>query len=507
MMRRLGLIGGVAAALTLGACAAGPDYVRPATRVAAAGTFVDPGATTVATPAVPADPRWWRLYDDPTLDRLVADALAYNTDVRAAVATLRQARGVLSEARTARLPTTDASASYNRRRIGVGAIAGSIPQAAGDTDNPATPSHFDFDFFQAGFDAAYEVDLFGRVSRSIEAARSDTDAAAADLDAARIAVAAEVARSYALACANAAQADVARETAALQDRTLDLTRRLLTGGRGTQREVDQATVLAENARASVPAFEAERRAALYALAALTGRPPAELDPTAAQCRTIPEMRVAIPAGDGATLLARRPDVRAAERRLAAQTARIGVATAALYPSISLAGSTTLGSTRFNDLGKSPSFGFSLGPLISWRFPNISVARAQIRQAEAATSVALARFDGAVLTALTETEQALARYAGAIERLASLGRAASAAGSAAAVSRLRFDSGRDSFLQLLDAERDRASARTALAQGQQAVVEAQVALFQALGGGWENAPPVAGEPITAVARPTDAAAVR
>ncbi|MEH3108053.1 MAG: efflux transporter outer membrane subunit [Sphingomonas fennica] len=490
MKRRLGLIGSALAALSLGACAAGPDYVRPETRVTAAGDFVDRGGTTVATPAAAADPRWWRLYDDPTLDRLVADALAYNTDVRAAVATLRQARAVLSEARTARLPTTDASASYNRRRIGIAAVAGSLPTAAPGT-GAGTPSHFDFDFFQAGFDAAYEVDLFGRVSRSVEAARGDTEAAAADLDAARIAVAAEVARSYALACANAAQADVARETAALQDRTLDLTRRLLAGGRGTQREVDQAAVLAENARATVPSFEAERRAALYALAALTGRPPAELDPTAAQCRQVPQIRVAIPVGDGATLLARRPDVRGAERRLAAQTARIGVATAALYPSISLAGSTTLGNQRFGDLAKSSSFGLSLGPLISWRFPNISAARAQIRQAEAGTEAALARFDGTVLTALTETEQALARYAGAIERIAALGRAEGAASNAAAISRLRFDTGRDSFLQLLDAERDRASARTALAQAQQAVVESQVALFQALGGGWENAPPPAG----------------
>lgn len=473
----------------LSACAVGPDYVRPAPRPATTGAFVDPAVARLSTTDAGGD--WWRLFDDPTLDRLVADALAHNTSVRLAAANLQQARAVLSEARGARLPTTNVTASAQRRRIGTGALAGQGFGQGTGTGIPADgPSGFEFDFFQAGFDAAYEIDLFGRVSRSVEAARGDAEAAAADLDAARIAVAAETARTYATACASADQAAVARETAQVQSRTRDLTQRLLDGGRGTRREVDQATVLAQNALAQVPGFEAERRAALYALAVLTGRPPAELDGAAAQCAVPPRATRPIPVGDGAALLARRPDVRAAERRLAAQTARIGVATAALYPSISLGGAATLGATRIGDLGKASSFGFSLGPLISWSFPNISIARARIRQAEAGTAAALATFDGAVLTALSETEQALARLSGAVDREAALARSAAAAENAAKLSRLRFDSGRDSFLQLLDSERERAAARAALAQGRAAVAEAQVGLFAALGGGWETAPPVA-----------------
>ncbi|RZI60285.1 MAG: TolC family protein, partial [Zymomonas sp.] len=262
--------------------------------------------------------------------------------------------------------------------------------------------------------------------------------------------------------------------------------------------VDQATVVAESARAQVPSFEAERRASLYALAVLTGRPPADVDDAAAQCAVTPRVERLIPIGDAQALLARRPDVRAAERRLASQTARIGVATAALYPSISLAGSATLGAQNAGDLGKGSSFGFSLGPLISWSFPNISVARARVRQAEAGTAGLLARFDGTVLTALSETEQALARYAGTLDRDASLRRAATAADNAARLSRLRFDTGRDSFLQLLDAERERANARALLAQARAAVADAQVALFKALGGGWEAAPRI----VTGVSIRTD-----
>jgi NodT family efflux transporter outer membrane factor (OMF) lipoprotein len=475
----------LACATALTGCAVGPDYRRPEPQRAAAGAFVDPGTMRVDT-AQPAG-AWWHLFNDPVLDRLIGDALTYNSDVRIASANLRQARAILSEARSARLPTTDTSASYTRQRIGAGAAAS---RGVVTTPGADTPSGFEFDFFNVGFDASYEVDLFGRVSRSIEAARADTAASAAALDAARIAVAAETARSYAQACGFANQADVARETVRLQERTLSLTSRLREAGRGTRREVDQATVLAEQARAQVPSFEAERRASLYALAALTGRPPAEIDAAAAACTAPPRVTATIPVGDGAALLARRPDVRQAERLLAADTARIGVATAALYPSISLGGSASLGAQKIGDLGKASSFSFSLGPLISWSFPNISVARARIRQAEATTESSLARFDGTVLTALREVEQALARYAGELDRNAALARADAAAASAAEIARLRFNTGRDSFLLLLDAERDRATARAALASSNARLSDAQVSLFKALGGGWEAPPETA-----------------
>lgn len=482
-MKRLSLL----TAALLAGCSVGPTYERPQTPPAAAAAFVDPGMTKVSPGAVEGE--WWRLFADPTLDRLVVEALAHNTDIRQASANLKRARAILSESRGARLPGTSTSAGYTRSRTGAESVQGSLPAGVDGVEG---------DFFQVGLDASYEIDLFGRVSRSIEAARGDVDAAQAALDAARVAVAAETARTYASACGFAAQAAVARETVQLQSRTLDVTQRLFDAGRGTIRDVDQARVLAENARAQVPAFEAERRAALYALATLTGRPPAELDAQADQCATPPGVSALIPVGDGQALLARRPDVRQAERELAADTARVGVATAALYPSIQLLGSVSLGAQSLDDLGKSSSFNFSFGPLLSWNFPNLTAARARVRQAEAGAEASLAAFDGTVLAALREVEQALARYSGEIERNVALRRADTAATNAARIAVLRFEAGRDSLLQRIDAERERASARATLAQSNAALAEAQVALFKALGGGWETAP----EPVRREATPAN-----
>ena len=494
-------------ALALSACAVGPNYKPPVVQADAQQPFVEGQASTMLS-GQPLPAKWWEMFQDPALDRLIEDAFAYNTDIRVAAGNLRRARGALSEARAGRLPTTDLSAGYSRVRVGAdSASAGSTTGAGtgigtgtgtgagGGTgtvpgETPGEPSHFDFNYYQAGFDASYELDLFGRVSRSIEAARGDAMAAQAALDGARISIAAQVAQSYADACGYAAQADVARETARLQGNTLMLTQRLLDAGRGTRRDVDQSAVLVEQANAQVPQLEAERRAQLYALAALTGRPPAEIDGEASACRLVPKVKTTIPIGDGASLLARRPDVRSAERTLAADTARIGVATAALFPSVTLAGSVTLGAPKLGDIGKSASFGYSLGPLISWSFPNIAVAKARIRESKGQADSDLASFQGTMLTALKETEQALARYAAALDQNAALSRAAAAADDAAKLSRIRFDSGRDNFLNLLVSEQDRDQARAALAQSDQGVADAQVSLFKALGGGWENAPPIA-----------------
>ncbi|WP_448657862.1 efflux transporter outer membrane subunit [Sphingomonas sp. CJ99] len=463
-------------------CAVGPDYAPPATPGATAGTanapFVEGTAAAGVTPT-PLPGQWWRLYDDPNVDRLVTEALAHNTDIRQSVANLSRARAVLIEATGRRLPTTDLSAQYSRQRTGgnqLGAQFGGQP----------IPS-FETDFFRTGLDASYELDLFGGVTRAVEAARGDVAVAQAQVDAARVSIAAETARAYAQACSNASQLAVARETVQLQQRTVDLTRRLLDAGRGQRRDLDRAQALLAQTEAQVPALEAERRAALYALATLTGRPPAEIDAAANGCTAPPAVTQLIPVGDGAALLARRPDVRAAERQLAADTARVGVATAALYPSISLLGSVSLGSQQLNNFVDGDSVSFSLGPLISWSFPNQSAARSRLRQAEAGVEGSLAAFDGVVLTALREVQQALARYAGELDRNRALRRAVDSSISSARLSQLRFDYGADSFLQLIDAERERANARAALAQSDAALADAQVTLFKALGGGWEDAP--------------------
>lgn len=487
--------------LTLAGCVVGPDYRAPLPPKPIAGPLREADLAAVAPTPLP--PRWWRLFADPALDRLVERALANNTDLREAAANLQRARAILSEARADRLPVNDLSAQYQRLRLGGastlgGAFGGTTTGTATGTDPGTTPAPSPgvptIDLFTASSDASYAVDLFGGVTRAIQAARADYAAAQAQVDAARVTVAAETARAYAQACSFAGQAAVARETVALQRRTLDLTTRLFNGGRGTAREVAQARVLVEQADAQVPTFEAERRAALYALAFLTGDTPAEVDAAASACQAPPNSRAPIPVGDGQALLARRPDVRRAERLLAAGVARIGVATADLYPRVSLLGSVNLGSTSIGDLPRARSFGFSLGPLISWNFPFQSAARARIRQAEASANASLAAFDGSVLRALQETEQALARLGGAVRAEASLGRAEAASAEAARISNIRFRAGAYNFLQLIDAERDRAVARAQLAQARADRADAQVTLFRALGGGWEEAPPIAGRDI-------------
>ena len=480
MTRAMRIAPMAALALAVSGCVVGPNYAPPRTAPAATGPLAEAGRTPAATAAAAVPDAWWRLYDDPILDRLVTDALAHNTDIRVALANLNRARAVLSEQRGANLPSTTPSAQYARQQ-------GNSANAAAFGGSGAKPRTFQFDSFKVSFDVAYEVDLFGGVARSIEAGRGDVAAAAAQLDAARVSVAAETARAYADACSNAQQFAVATETASLQQRTAELTRTLFDAGSGTLRDVDRANVLLEQTRAQLPQFDAEHRAALYALATLTGRPASEIDADAARCVAAPRVMTVIPAGDGAALLARRPDVRAAERTLAADTARIGVAVADLYPSIQLLGSIGVNATRGSQLFKPTSVNYSFGPLIRWNFPNQTVARARVRQARAVAEGSLARFDGAVLTALNETEQALARYAGALDRNAALARAEQASSEAARLSRLRFDAGADSFLQLIDAERDRADARAALAASDAAVADAQISLFRALGGGWQDAP--------------------
>ena len=424
------LVPALASACALSACAVGPNYVAPKTPQTAAGALIGTDRAPNAANAAPLPDHWWRLYDDPVLDRLVGQALANNTDIRKAAANLARARAVLSEQRGARLPSTEPSASYTRSRT---------PAAQSPTGTA-----FETDYFAIGFDASYEIDLFGGITRAIEASRGDTEAAAATLDAARVSVAAETTRAYAAACSNAAQLAVARDTVALQQRTKDLTKTLFDAGRGTLGDVSRADVLLAQTQAQIPAFEAERRASLYALAALTGRPPAEVDADADHCTAPPRLTTPVPAGDGAALLARRPDVRAAERTLAADTARVGVAISDLYPSIKLLGSIGFGATKADSLLKPSSFNFSLGPLISWNFPNQTVARARVRQARAGADASLATFDGTVLTALRETEQALARYAGQLDRNAALARAEQASDTAARISKIRFDNGKDSF---------------------------------------------------------------
>lgn len=455
------------ALLAVAACTTvGPNYSSPEAQAPAQAPFAG-ASSPLFTGDQPSGP-WWSLFSDPVLDGLVRDALANNTDLRVASANLARARAALREIRSDRLPTTT---------IGAGATTGrqAIPGLGAQTGET----------FDVGLDVGYQVDLFGRIRRGIEAGRADVDAVQAAFDLSRVSVAAETTRAYADACSAGSQLEVARRSVGVQQRTFDLTRRLVEGGRGTALETGQAAQLLEQTRAQIPTLEAERRTARFRLSVLTGRPPTEFPAVVAQCSTPPALSRPIPVGDGASLLRRRPDVRAAERRLAAATARIGVATAELYPSISLGGSIGSTAGSLGNLVDGDGFRYSLGPLISWNFPNRRAARARIAQAESTAQAALAEFDGTWLSALEEAESALTRYASERERVATLRRARDGGAQAARIARLRYDAGRENFQIVLEAERRLAEVEAQLAQAEAQLSDNLVQLFLALGGGWED----------------------
>lgn len=475
------MIRAAVAALLLGAagCTVGPDYRAPTfAGASAAGPFVEAPPNDPAVALVPAVAGpWWQLYRDPALDALVADALAANTDLRATVANLGIARGVLREARALRLPTTEFGGQYAYGRRSVFGSPGSGFVSGGEGVS----------FFDLGFSVSYEVDLFGRVARTIEAARGNLESQRALIDAGRVAVAADTVRAYADACSYAEQKRVAERTIGLLQQNLDITRRTFEAGRGTRLDVERARTVLEQQRASVPVLEAQRSAALYALAYLSGRTPAELPEAALACAVTPRLERPIPVGDGAGLLARRPDVRAAERRLAADTAGIGIATADLYPRVGLGGAIGTQALSFDGLFSGDALNYSVGPFLSFSFPNRQAVRGRIEQAEGAAAASLADFDGTVLNALRETETAISALARELQRRQSLAVARTAAAKAAELGRLRYKAGIDSFLNVLDAERTLAQAEAELAQSDQFIADNQVNLFRALGGGWEGLP--------------------
>jgi len=453
-------------ALAVSACAVGPDYVAPPPRSASSGPFLSANRPAFTPTPLPAD--WWRLYNDPVLDGLVGDALAANTDLRQALARVEQARASLRGARADRLPQAS---------IAAGTTYGRLPES----QVPAGARREDWSN-DAGIDIAYEADLFGRVRRENQAARADLAASQADADAARVIVVADTTRAYADAASGAARLRVAREIVDLLDRSLTLTRKRHADGLEDGLAVARIATLREQRAADIPALEAERQAALFRLATLTGRTPAELPPIAGERSVALEIDQPLPVGDGAGLLARRPDVRAAERRLAAETARIGVATADLYPRITFGGSIGSTGPNLGDIFTGGPLRWLLGPLLNWSL-NREAAHARIDAAKADTHGSLAAFDGTVLTALQETETALATYAGAIERRRALQSASEQAERAARIVRAQQREGTLNSLDRLDAERTLAEAKAQLAEQDAEVSRAQIDVFRALGGGW------------------------
>lgn len=467
-MRR-GVLAGAAALLLAGCTTAGPNYTLPdpavVNRPSAQGAFDSGKEKRFAD--VPLPDHWWQLYGDTRLDGFVAEGFAANADLRVADANLRRADAVVAEVAAGRtLSTALGGGASLSRPAGTG---GSLPGTVG---------------YDVGLSLAYPLDLAGRIRRAIEAAQGDAEAVAAARDNVRVTVAAEIARSYAAACTANMVLAANNRVLALQRQTLGVTQRLQRGGRGTAFDVTRAQSAVDQSAALVPSTIATRTAALYRLATLMGRAPADYPKDVASCATAPTMRKPLPIGDGAGLIARRPDIRAAERSLAAATARIGVATANLYPQVSLGGSVGL-TGPLSAFGSGDAFHVGLGPLISWSFPNRPIVRAQIAQAGAAADAALAQFDSTTLEALRQTETALSAYAREADRNAALARAQASAARAANQAGTLYRFGRTDFLALLSAQAALTTAQANLAASNALLVDRQVDVFKALGGGWQS----------------------
>jgi outer membrane protein, multidrug efflux system len=463
----------LAAILAGGGCAVGPDY-KPPTPVAGAEAPLVSTSPTAETVAEPPDD-WWRLYHDETLDGLLQEAFTANTDLRVAAANLTASRAVLSAVKSQRFPQTqaDVSATYGRDPVTeeILELTGRDPESIW--------------IYEGVLEVAYEVDLLGRVRRSVEAARADTAAVIATRDVVKITVAAETARAYAEVCALGEELNVAHHSLDVVSREAEITNNRLEAGAGAEFDLVRAQELVAQVRASIPPLEGQRRAAFFELAAVLGRPPSKAPAEVESCVLPPHLNDLIPVGDGASLLKRRPDVREAETRLAGATARIGIATADLYPKVELKGLIGGVSTEPNQFLTNKGIAWGLGPAISWTFPNQAGPRARVRQAKAAAVAALANFDAVVLQALKETEQALALYRAELDHRQALSEAQDRAQKAFDIAHAQFIAGAVSDLDLLTSEQQLISTDAAVAASDAALVQDQIAVFKALGGGWRN----------------------
>ncbi len=321
--------------------------------------------------------------------------------------------------------------------------------------------------------------------RAIEAANANADAVAAARDGVRVVVAAETARAYAAICALGEELEVAHHSLDVVSHEADITVKRHEAGANSVFDVTRAQALVAQVRSSIPELEGQRRAALFELTAVLGRTPAEAPNDLQACVVPPRLVALIPVGDGSALIRRRPDVRQAERRLAAATADIGVATADLYPTIRLVGLYGGVAAELSQLNTNIGRTWGVGPSISWSFPNMAAPRARVRQAKAEQAAALASFDAVVLTALKETEQALALYSAALDNRQALGDARSKIQTAFGIARDEFAAGSLSNLDLLTTEQSLVALDAAVASSDAALVQDQIAVFKALGGGWQS----------------------
>jgi NodT family efflux transporter outer membrane factor (OMF) lipoprotein len=453
------------AAASLAGCVVGPDYQKPFLALPASWG----NAKQTKPPKPPELAEWWQRLRDPLLDQLVQEAVVGNLDVAASKARIREARASYRQTVGTLFPSLDGSGSASRNKSAV------TTSGSGDT----------YSQFQAGFDASWELDLFGANRRAVEAARYGLDAAEEDLRSTLLTLIGDVASNYAEARGYQARIDLARRTAASQRETAALTRTKFEAGAASAVDVSNASGQAASTEANIPELEAAYAQTVHRLSVLTGRPPAALTDRLKKYAKIPTPKLPIPTGIPADILLTRPDVRLAERQYAQYTAKIGQAQAARYPSVSLTGDIATSGLKLGDLGKSSSISWSFGPTLTVPIFNGGQLAAAVDVARAQRDQYFVAYRSSVLTALEDVENAIVALAQ--ERIRN-GKLASSAGhyrEAASLARSLYQSGTSSFLDLLEAERSLYSAEDSLLESRVAIATDYIALNKALGGGWNG----------------------
>ncbi|RWG79467.1 efflux transporter outer membrane subunit [Mesorhizobium sp.] len=460
-----GLLLPVFAAALLSGCVVGPDYRTPLLAVPA--TWSDRKVTKPTKPAQLS--KWWLTLRDPELNALVEEAGAGNLDVATAKAKIREARASYRQSAGALLPSLDGSASATRNK------------SAATTSS----SNSVYSEYQAGFDASWELDLFGANHRAVEAARYGLDASEEELRSTLLTLVGDVASNYVQARGYQTRIALARRSAASQRQTAELTRTMALAGTATAADVAKAMGQASSTEAGVPTLEASYAEAVHRLSVLTGRPPAALAGRLKRPTSIPTPRLPIPTGIPADILLTRPDVRMAERQYAQYTAKIGQAEAALYPGVSLTGNISTSALKLGDLGRNSTIGWSFGPTLSVPLFNAGQLQAAVDIARAQRDQYFVAYKAAVLTALEDVENTTIALSQERIRNGKLASSAKSYGDAARLERTLYKAGETSLLDVLDAQRSAYSADDALLQSRVSIATDYIALNKALGGGWDD----------------------
>lgn len=484
-------------------CEVGPNYHRPQEKVQS--NWVSPPTTQASV--IVQEPiqvqRWWTTFSDPTLNSLIKRAALQNLDLASAAERIRQARATVGVSTSGFFPSVNATGSYSRSFSGSGGntvvVTSSGVGTGTSTGGTTTTKHVGpkpTDFWQAGLDATWELDLFGGVRRSIEAANYTLEAAQEDRRDVLVTVLGEVATDYIALRGYQQEIAIAQENLALQVRNADIARKKKALGTATDLDIANADAEVFTTRSEIATFIASEQQEIYALGVLLGQDPTTLIAELSAVGKIPIAPPVVPVGLPSELLRRRPDIRRAERQLAAATAEVGVATAQLFPQFSLTGSLTLQGSRYEALGNWGDRFWSFGPRVVWPVFDAGRIWSNIEIEKSLRSQAYLTYRSTVLTALQEVETDLTAYAQEQQRRAALAEAVAANQKAVQVATERYQQGGlTDFLSVLVAEQALFSTRDALVQSDRNVGTDLVALYKALGGGWEISDPSSGEPTT------------